>query len=197
MDETAKKMNEALKAKGISWRQVTVRHRRALYDDDYRVTVHDPKLSLLEVEEIVNEFMNIRYDEYCGEILAGGNDYVHVDRDEKYPPDIAALQPLVRKALTAVLNNGKTQLIALPSRRYLIGRQSDGCPDLWGRKPEYMNRMTGKPNDPEQEFDYLAEFMHPGTDDGKFTESIIRSMALYIAENELDLAYIEREAVIP
>ena len=39
MDETAQKMNDALKKAGFNRRQVTVRHRRALYDDDYRIKV--------------------------------------------------------------------------------------------------------------------------------------------------------------
>ena len=69
MDETAQKMNDALKKAGFNRRQVTVRHRRALYDDDYRIKVRDPKVSLLQIEEIVGEFESIRYDEYSGEIL--------------------------------------------------------------------------------------------------------------------------------
>ena len=63
MDETAHKMNDARKKAGFNRRQVTVRHRRALYDDDYRIKVRDPNVSLLQIEEIVGEFESIRYDE--------------------------------------------------------------------------------------------------------------------------------------
>ena len=195
MDETAKKMNEALKQAGFSRRQVTVRHRRALYDDGYRVTVHDPKVSLLQIEEIAGAFETIRYDEYCGEILAGGNNYVNVDRNEEHPADIDAILPLVEPALRKVLQTGYNQTVVLPTRRYLIGQQQNGCPDLWGQKPESMNRLTGKPYEPEREFDYIAEFMRPDLGDERFMASASRTIARRIAENELDLAYIEREAV--
>lgn len=195
MDETAGKMNEALKKAGFNRRQVSVRHRRVLYDDDYRITVRDPKVSLLQIEEIVGKFESIRYDEYCGEILDGCNNYVNVERDQKNPVDITEILPLVKDALTKTLQNESNQLVQLPNRRYLIGQQPQGCPDLWGRKPEYMNRETGKPKYPEQEFDYLAEFFRPALDDKNSLEGVSRSIALYIAENELDLEYIERCAV--
>jgi|GEM_PF-2842277 len=195
MDETAKKMNEALKKAGFSRRQVTVRHRRALYDDAYRVMVHDPKVSLLQIEEITGEFEVIRYDEYCGEILAGGNNFVNVDRNEEHPADIDAILPLVGPALRKVLQTGYNQTVVLPTRRYLIGQQQNGCPDLWGQKTESMNRLTGKPYEPEREFDYIGEFMRPDLGDERFMASVSRTIACRIAENELDLAYIEREAV--
>ena len=197
MDETARKMNEALKKAGFNRRQVSVRHRRVLYDDDYRITVRDPKVSLLQIEEIVGEFESIRYDEYCGEILAGCNNYVNVERDHEHPVDVTEILPLVKDALTKTLQNGCNQLVQLPTRRYLIGQQQTGSPDLWGRKPEYMDRKTGKSKYPEQEFDYLAEFFRPAVDDQNSLEDVSRSIASHIAENELDLAYIERSAVTP
>ena len=122
MDETAQKMNVALKKAGFNRKQVTVRHRRSLYDDDYRIKVRDPKVSLLQIEEIVGEFESIRYDEYSGEILEGCNNYVNVDRDEKHPVDITQILPLVEPALTKVMQNDCNQVVNLPTRRYLIGR---------------------------------------------------------------------------
>ena len=158
MDETAQKMNDALKKAGFNRRQVTVRHRRALYDDDYRIKVRDPKVSLLQIEEIVGEFESIRYDEYSGEILEGCNNYVSVSRDEEHPVDITQILPLVEPALTKAMQEGRNQAVKLATRRYLIGQAQRGNPDLWGMKPDYIDRLTGKPKDPEQEFNYITEF---------------------------------------
>ena len=190
MDETAQKMNDALKKAGFNRRQVTVRHRRALYDDDYRIKVRDPKVSLLQIEEIVGEFESIRYDEYSGEILEGCNNYVSVSRDEEHPVDITQILPLVEPALTKAMQDGRNQVVQLPTRRYLIGQAQRGNPDLWGIKPDCMNRLTGKPNDPEQEFNYITAFYWSGENTPEAIRSTATVIAETIAENELDLAYV-------
>ena len=192
MDETAQKMNDALKKAGFNRRQVTVRHRRALYDDDYRIKVRDPNVSLLQIEEIVGEFESIRYDEYSGEILAGCNNYVSVSRDEEHPVDITQILPLVEPALTKAMQDGRNQTVKLATRRYLIGLAQRGNPDLWGMKPDYINRLTGKPKDPEQEFNYITEFYGPRENTPEAIRSTATVIAETIAENELDLAYVTR-----
>ena len=192
MDETAQKMNDALKKAGFNRRQVTVRHRRALYDDDYRIKVRDPKVSLLQIEEIVGEFESIRYDEYSGEILEGCNNYVSVSRDEEHPVDITQILPLVEPALTKAMQDGRNQVVQLPTRRYLIGQAQRGNPDLWGMKPDCMNRLTGKPNDPEQEFNYITAFYWSGENTPEAIRSTATVIAKTIAENELDLEYVTK-----
>ena len=192
MDETAKKMNDALKKAGFNRRQVTGRHRRALYDDDYRIKVRDPKVSLLQIEEIVGEFESIRYDEYSGEILEGCNNYVSVSRDEEHPVDITQILPLVEPALTKAMQDGRNQVVQLPTRRYLIGQAQRGNPDLWGIKPDCMNRLTGKPNDPEQEFNYITAFYWSGENTPEAIRSTATVIAKTIAENELNLAYVTK-----
>ena len=192
MDETAQKMNDALKKAGFNRRQVTVRHRRALYDDDYRIKVRDPKVSLLQIEEIVGEFESIRYDEYSGEILEGCNNYASVSRDEEHPVDITQILPLVESALTKAMQDGSNQAVKLATRRYLIGQAQRGNPDLWGMKPDYINRLTGKPKDPEQEFNYITEFYGPGENTPEAIRSTATVIAETIAENELDLAYVTK-----
>ena len=195
MDETAQKMNDALKKAGFNRRQVTVRHRRALYDDDYRIKVHDPKVSLLQIEDIVGEFESIRYDEYSGEILESCNNYVSVSRDGEHPVDITQILPLVEPALRKAMQDGRNQVVQLPTRRYLIGQAQRGNPDLWGMKPDCMNRLTGKPNDPEQEFNYITAFYWSGEINPEAIRSTATVIAETIVENELDLAYIERSTV--
>ena len=133
-----------------------------------------------------------RYDEYCGEILEGCNNYVNVSRDDRYPVDIAAILPLVEQALSASLQDGQNHAVKLPTRRYLIGQRSNGHPDLWGMKPDNMNRETGKPYEPEYEFNYIAEFFSPQGMSPEATLPIAKQIAEAIAENELDLAYIAK-----
>ena len=192
MDETAKKMNDALKKAGFNRRQVTVRHCRALYDDDYRIKVRDPKVSLLQIEEIVGEFESIRYDEYSGEILEGCNNYVFVDRDGKHPVNTTQILPLVEPALRKAMQDGRNQVVQLPTRRYLIGQAQRGNPDLWGMKPDYINRLTGKPKDPDQEFNYITAFYWSGENTPEAIRSTATVIAKTIAENELDLEYVTK-----
>ena len=80
-------------------------------------------------------------------------------------------------------------------RRYLIGQRPNGHPDLWGMKPDNMNRETGKPYEPGYEFNYIAEFFSPQGMSPEAILPIAKQIAEAIAENELDLAYIERSAV--
>jgi len=146
-------------------------------------------VSLLQIEDIVGDFESIRYDEYSGENLEGCNNYVFVTRNEEHPVDITQILPLVEPALTKAIRNELNQVVNLPTRRYLIGRQQNGNPDLWGRKPEHMDRLTGMPKYPDQEFDYLTEFYCSGdTPDAILSAAKMISQA--IAENELDLAYV-------
>ena len=161
-----------------------------MYDDDYRIKVRDPKVSLLQIEEIVGEFESIRYDEYSGEILEGCNNYVSVSRDGEHPVDISPILPLVESALTKAMQEGHNQRVQLPARRYLIGLAQRGNPDLWGMKTDYINRLTGKPKYPDQEFNYITAFYWSGENTPEAIRSTATVIAETIAENELDLAYV-------
>lgn len=52
------------------------------YETSYHIKVRNVNISLKAVEKIARGFESISWDEYCMEILAGGNDYVWV----KYAP---------------------------------------------------------------------------------------------------------------
>lgn len=83
--EKKQQMAEAFKKAGYNSRQVSIRARRCTYSSSFEVTVRDPKISLAEAEFIANHFESIRYDQYTGEILSGGNDYVFVEREKGMP----------------------------------------------------------------------------------------------------------------
>ena len=112
-----------------------------------------------------------------------------VTRNEEHPVDITQILPLMEPALTKAIRDDLNQVVNLPTRRYLIGRQQNGNPDLWGRKPEYVDRLTGMPKYPEHEFDYLTEFYCSG-DTPEAIQSTAKLISRAIAENELDLAYV-------
>ena len=114
---------------------------------------------------------------------------MNVDRDEKHPVDITQILPMVEPALTKAIRDDLNQVVNLPNRRYLIGWQQNGNPDLWGRKPEHVDRLTGMPKYPDQEFDYLTEFYCSG-DTPEAIQSAAKMISRAIAENELDLAYM-------
>lgn len=69
----------ALKAKGISRKQVSVRHDHYSMGSTIRVKVLDPSVRLSVVRDIANEHQRVRYCEYSGEILSGGNRFVDVE----------------------------------------------------------------------------------------------------------------------
>lgn len=84
---TNKELKQAIKDKlqqnGFDTRPKTmgISVRNSLYDISVRITIRDITLSTWEIEKVVNRFEQIRYDEYCGEILAGCNTYVNVEHD--------------------------------------------------------------------------------------------------------------------
>lgn len=70
-----------LKAKGITSKMVAVRGKYSLYDESITIKIKDVSVSKKLVESIVNKYEEISYDQYNGEILAGGNTYIHIEFD--------------------------------------------------------------------------------------------------------------------
>ncbi|NFH40734.1 hypothetical protein [Clostridium sporogenes] len=79
--EIAKAIRAELKENGITNKQVGVTSKSALYDDVIRVNIKDLKVNYSLVNEIASKYKSISYDQYNGEILAGGNTYVSVNFD--------------------------------------------------------------------------------------------------------------------
>lgn len=68
-----------LKEHGYNRTKVTVRKK----GDAYYCTIKDINIEEKTIIDLVKRFEKIRYDEYSGEILSGGNTYVFVDYDDK------------------------------------------------------------------------------------------------------------------
>ena len=82
--EKAKEMRKEIKNQlGYTARQVSV--KKTSYES-ICVTVKDYKVNFNEVEKIANQFEDVRYDEFTGEILLGGNTYIDV-RNECLNPE--------------------------------------------------------------------------------------------------------------
>ena len=79
--EIAKAIRKELKENGINNKQVSVTSKSATYDEAIRVNIKDLNVNYKIVSKIANKYESIRYDQANGEILAGGNMYVHVEFD--------------------------------------------------------------------------------------------------------------------
>lgn len=77
--EIAKTIRKELKENKITNKQVSVTSKSATYDNVIRVNIKDVNVSYKLVNEIANKYESVSYDQANGEILAGGNTYVHVE----------------------------------------------------------------------------------------------------------------------
>ena len=100
--EKKQQMVEDLKNHGFNSKQVSVSARKATYSSSFNVTVRDPNVSVKEIENIVTKYDKYQRDA-SGDILAGGNDYVFVNRPdgfafpaEVFDPRYAAVMDTVK-----------------------------------------------------------------------------------------------------
>lgn len=87
---TADQLRAALKAAGYSRKQVTVKHDHYSMGSTLYVTIRDASVPKSKVEAIAGSFEIVRRCESSGEILGGGNRFLHVD----YQRDL--LEPAAR-----------------------------------------------------------------------------------------------------
>ena len=90
--EQATEVRKNLKAKyGLTSRDISVTVHHILYDD--KLSVYIKSLKALPfykgIEKLANEYKFVDYDERSGEILLGGNTYVHVHYDYNLLEDYA------------------------------------------------------------------------------------------------------------
>ena len=94
--EIAQKIRSEIKALGYTAKKVSVRCNGCGYSDSIRITIKDIAIPEKAIVEIANKYESIRYDEYTGEILEGGNLYIFVEYD--YDTVKAAYEPYLEKA---------------------------------------------------------------------------------------------------
>ena len=99
--ERSKAIRAALKEKGITSKQVSVRSGYCTYSSYTDITIKDMSVRINDVKRICNAFESVRYDEYSGEILAGGNTYIQVQYDyntlnEAIEKQLATVEELIK-----------------------------------------------------------------------------------------------------
>lgn len=79
--ELSKAIQNDLKSAGVPRAAYSIRVSDAGYSTAIDIKVKDLSIRLEKVEKIANRRESIRYDEYCQEILEGGNTFVNVRYD--------------------------------------------------------------------------------------------------------------------
>ena len=133
--DRAAQIRAAFKAKGWTSRDISVRAEYYSMGSSIHVVIKNPDVPFEPVERAANEHERIDRCEYSGEILSGGNRFVHVSYSTE-----------ARAILTAryadVVNLAKAELDARPdsnclipigSTTYMLGRGNNGWGySLWG-----------------------------------------------------------------
>ena len=132
--EHAAEIRKALKSKGITSKQVSVRTSLYSMGSSIRATVKDPGIEIETVREIAESHQRVRYCEASGEILSGGNMFVFVDyssdaentRAEKFREPVEAAAALHRE-------NGGPSSVLLPieGSGHMLGYTAGERWSLW------------------------------------------------------------------
>lgn len=139
--EAAAEIRAALKEKGWSSRQVSMRARYYSMGSSIDVELRDWAVPYYQVEAIAEEKAIIHRDE-SGEILGGGNRFVHVNVSEEFREKKAA------PYLDAVLRAAGDLLVSFPDGTlipvgpgFLLGLDSHSCRlTLWDETSQLCQR---------------------------------------------------------
>ena len=127
----ADELRAKLKAAGFNSRRVTVKHDHFSMGSSLDVTIRDPDADFQAIKKIASEFEHIDRCPYSGEILSGGNRYLHVT----WGADATETRrDRVRSAVLTAIEKGKAmdlkadQSIEIDGHPWLIGpgRHSQG-----------------------------------------------------------------------
>lgn len=120
----------ALKAKGWSSRDVSVKSEYYSMGSSIRVVIKNPTVPSAVVESIANEHESIDRDQW-GEILSGGNRFVFVNYSAEALAHAADPYRLaVQQAIDALPDNDRS-LQTIDGTPYMVGRTDGGRFSLW------------------------------------------------------------------
>lgn len=129
--ERSAHIRAALKAKGITSKDVSVRTDNYSMGSSINIKIKNPNVSKTLVESIANEHESVRRCEYSGEILSGGNRYVFVEYDRVALDAFAAeYRADVSTAAAKLAAESENALIPIGDTGYLIGKAAYGF-SLW------------------------------------------------------------------
>jgi len=180
-----------LKEAGFSSRKVSVREMNGTMNSTFILTVHDPDVSILEIRELTDAFKEIERDR-SGDLMSG-NTFIIVERNREHPVKTANIMKNVEKALKQVLLEPDSSWENIPveinGRTYYLNKMDSHRPNLCGPRAENIekgligNRWVKQVQNPEDSEDPKNAF-----------EEAAETIAQRIAENELDIGYINRNA---
>jgi hypothetical protein len=125
--QDAATIRQALKAKGITSRDVSVRAESFSMGSAIRVVIKSPRVALGLVETIANQHESIDRCPITGDILAGGNRYVSVNYDRDTVKIMAdRYLAAVNDAAVELVKAGDNSLIPVAGTFYMIGRGRHG-----------------------------------------------------------------------
>ena len=123
--EAAAKIRAALKAKGWSSKDVSVRSESYSMGTAIRAEIKNARVPIALVKEIADKESHVRYCEYSGEILSGGNRFVTVTySDEARKARAAPHVDAVKAAALKVVSNALIEVETAPT--FLIGSGPGG-----------------------------------------------------------------------
>jgi len=107
--ELSNEIRSKLKEAGFSSKDYSIRVRDAGYSTSVDIRVKNPKVRVSEVSKIVKQFESVERDERTGDILEGGNTYVHCqyDSDEMFDEVIEPLMATAEKVFSSSKWDGK------------------------------------------------------------------------------------------
>jgi hypothetical protein len=130
----ADELREALAKAGYTRRQVSVRHSHYSLGSSLYVTIRDASIDKARIKTIAQAFEEVRYDEYSGEILGGGNTYLNVFyTKEAADSRAAAYTEPVKAAILELDETDRSRLVKVGNTGYWIGFDSNDAAgfSLW------------------------------------------------------------------
>ena len=126
--EHAKAIRAAYKAKGWTSRDISVTSDKYSMGSSIRVSIKNPAVNFVEAQAIAKGAESVRYCEYSGEILGGGNRYVSVGYSYEAADAIQAQYADVLNAAEAALkaDPSDTSLHPIGNTGFLLGRSHNG-----------------------------------------------------------------------
>jgi len=128
--ERAKALRKAMKERGITSHQVSVRSEYFSLGSSISVTIKDPDISLAVIRELALEHSRIDRDQRSGEILSGCNRYVSVQIGWDAKKKLADRWLDRVKDAAAQVKTG--HFVKVKNTSYLVSRSREtGALELW------------------------------------------------------------------
>lgn len=143
--ESTKIIRTALKSIGISNRRVSVRAENYSMGSSINIEIKDATIAMSTVKAIAETQERIDRCEITGDILSGGNRYLHIS----YSPEASAERAApyiesVREAMEAIGREPTNALTSITGTEILVGSDRMGGFQLWNGSKAGMHFNTAE-----------------------------------------------------